>query len=401
VGIWVNNLTKAPYLLLFALLFVGVGAASAGFMTTISGPLTADNYFDTSNIQTGTGASALGGSGNTASGDHSTVGGGDTNTASGLRSTVGGGITNLASSTVSTVGGGEGNRATKGHSTVAGGFGNNANGLRSTVGGGGSNTANGERSTVGGGEGNTASGRLSTVGGGEGNTASALRSTVAGGDVNKADGTRSTVGGGGSNTANGVGSTVGGGVVNIASGITSTIPGGSTNEASGDYSFAAGRQAKATHVGSFVWADSTGVDFTSTAPDQFSIRAAGGIRMVGDLTLESEIFCTDCIDSTDIQDGAITGSKIDGTSKLLFRECSATFTNVAPMSFGGASCQLPGLASGDNVIITNTDMSQNCMIFGGLSSSLDNLLQLKAYNGCPNTVTQTVVDFSMIIFRVN
>ncbi len=124
------------------------------------------------------------------------------------------------------------------------------------------------------------------------------------------------------------------------------------------------------------------------------------LHVVGDLTLQSDIICAGCIDSTDIQDGAITGSKIDGTSKLLFRVCSVTFTNVAPMTFQGSSCLLPGLASGDNVIITNTDMGQNCFIFGGLSSSLDNILQLKAYNGCPNTVTQTV-DFSMIIFRVN
>jgi len=107
------------------------------------------------------------------------------------------------------------------------------------------------------------------------------------------------------------------------------------------------------------------------------------------------------ITSVDIADGAITGSKIDGTSKLLFRECSATFTNVAPMRFGDAACQVPGLASGDNVIITDNDMSPNCMIFGGLSSSLVNLIQLEAFNGCPNTVTQTVVDYSVIIFRVN
>ena len=159
--------------------------------------------------------------------------------------------------------------------------------------------------------------------------------------------------------------------------------------------------------GDVIVVDSLTVDTNSLVVDSTNDRVGIGtttptskLHVVGDLTLQSDIICAGCIDSTDIQDGAITGSKIDGTSKLLFRECSVTFTNVAPMTFQVSSCQLPGLASGDNVIITNTDMSQNCMIFGGLSSALDNILQLQAYNGCPNTVTQTV-DFSMIIFRGN
>jgi len=39
-----------------------------------------------------------------------------------------------------------------------------------------------------------------------------------------------------------------------------------------------GRRAKALHDGSFVWADSTNADFTSSTNNQFSIRAAGGVR---------------------------------------------------------------------------------------------------------------------------
>jgi len=159
--------------------------------------------------------------------------------------------------------------------------------------------------------------------------------------------------------------------------------------------------------GDVIVVDSLIVDTNSLVVDSINDRVGIGtttptskLHVVGDLTLQSDIICTGCIDSTDIKDGAITGSAIDGTSKLLFRECSATFTNVAPMDFGEASCQLPGLASGDNVIITDNDMIANCFIFGGLSSSLDNLLQIQAYNGCPNTVTQTT-DYSVIIFRVN
>jgi hypothetical protein len=40
---------------------------------------------------------------------------------------------------------------------------------------------------------------------------------------------------------------------------------------------AAGRRAKAVNTGSFVWADSTNADFSSTADNQFSIRAANGM----------------------------------------------------------------------------------------------------------------------------
>ena len=62
------------------------------------------------------------------------------------------------------------------------------------------------------------------------------------------------------------------------------VPGGVGNSARGHYSFAAGFQAKANHTGSFVWADFWGVlpapDFVSTADNQFSVRASGGVRFV-------------------------------------------------------------------------------------------------------------------------
>jgi hypothetical protein len=45
---------------------------------------------------------------------------------------------------------------------------------------------------------------------------------------------------------------------------------------------AAGRRAKAVNTGSFVWADSTNADFTSTADNQFSIRAANGMFIAND-----------------------------------------------------------------------------------------------------------------------
>jgi hypothetical protein len=56
------------------------------------------------------------------------------------------------------------------------------------------------------------------------------------------------------------------------------VPGGDNNIA-GLMSFAAGHRAKANHTGAFVWADSTEADFASTAQNQFSIRATGGVRL--------------------------------------------------------------------------------------------------------------------------
>jgi hypothetical protein len=157
--------------------------------------------------------------------------------------------------------------------TVGGGLHNKGAGSSSTVGGGLQNVA-GDYGFVGGGDHNTAAGSLvggiwnTTVSGGAGNTAQGVYSTVSGGQGNLADGGPFSVGGY---------ATVGGGKANAANGGYSTVPGGLSNMAGGNYSFAAGRRAKANHDGAFVWADSTDADFASTAADQFLIRASGGV----------------------------------------------------------------------------------------------------------------------------
>ena len=177
------------------------------------------------------------------------------------------------------------NRVTDIYGSVVGGLQNTAGdkdadpkGSRfATVGGGFSNLASGYASTVGGGDANTASGNESIVGGGTYNLASGLGATVGGGGYNTAGTFEATVGGGANNMANGMKSTVGGGANNTASGLAATVPGGSYNLAQNDYSFAAGRRAKAYHTGTFVWADSTDADFPSTGGNQFLIRANGGV----------------------------------------------------------------------------------------------------------------------------
>ena len=159
-----------------------------------------------------------------------------------------------------------------------------------TVGGGYANRAGNDAGTTG-------DGVFATVGGGLSNIASGSRSTVGGGSGNTASGSRSTVGGGDGNTASGTFSTIGGGFNNIASGFNSTIGGGSGNCAGGDYSWAGGLGAKVRpntnpgsgacggltypggsgDLGTFVWSDTSSGNFVSTEPNQFLVRATGGI----------------------------------------------------------------------------------------------------------------------------
>jgi Chaperone of endosialidase len=158
--------------------------------------------------------------------------------------------------------------------TIGGGFGNVVNGFAATVSGGDSNTAHGTESTVGGGLINQAS-NYSTVSGGYGSFASGSYSAIAGGYSNSASGLYSAVTGGSSNTA---------------SGDLSAVAGGENNQAGGHYSFAAGSAAhvrSASEIGggnttgdhgTFVWSDdSSASTFASTGPDQFLVRAAGGV----------------------------------------------------------------------------------------------------------------------------
>ncbi len=346
MGEWRKTLTGTPYLVLFIILIsISVGTASALITITlagnvfVTGTLTAEKYFDNGNTQIGLDSSALGGIGNVANGEGTTVGGGISNTASSIKSTVGGGNDNIAS---------------QGQSTIGGGAFNEASGLASTIGGGAFNDATGE---------------LSTVGGGSGN---------------------------------------------IAMGLKSTVAGGAGNQAIGDYSFAAGRLAIANHDGSIVFADSTAANFESTAVDQFSIRAANGLRLVGPLD------CNGCVDSDDIgsnqvkslqisagavgtseiAENAVTGSEIDGISKLFFGECTATFTNVISGASTSAGCPLNGFNSGDNIIVLDNPSIANCFVVGGVGTALDNLPVILANNLCGSDVVSQTVTYSVIVFRV-
>ena len=101
--------------------------------------------------------------------------------------------------------------------------------------------------------------------------------------------TYGVVGGGYGNLSAGSAATVGGGNNNQATSANATVIGGGNNIAS-NFSFAAGSYAYAAHLGSFVWADGSSlITFTSSASNQFLIRATGGVGINTTDTLASGI----------------------------------------------------------------------------------------------------------------
>lgn len=241
------------------------------------------------NVASGGMSTIGGGQGNTASGFGNTIGGGSGNATTASFSTVSGGSFNIANASNSTVGGGQGNRASNQWSFIGGGRNNAASALFSTIGGGENNEIdpNADHANISGGQSNVVSNDVGAVGGGSRNTAGGLASTVGGGTDNRASSSWSSIGGGDDNTA---------------SGSWSTVAGGRNNCAGGQYSWAGGRRAKvrpgsgsggggtgcASVLGSgtvegdngtFVWADSQDADFVSSGPNQFLVRARGGMGL--------------------------------------------------------------------------------------------------------------------------
>jgi hypothetical protein len=191
-----------------------------------------------------------------------------------------------SASTPNLIGGYSGN-------SVAGGV------VGTTIGGGGQasaiNRATADFATVGGGEGNTALSFAATIGGGETNAVLGFAATVGGGANNVAGNVAgnanfATVGGGIANTASNEHATVGGGIANTASGKRATVPGGNENTAAGDYSFAAGRRAKANNDGCFVWGDSTEADVACSNNDRWVARASGGVYFYTNAGLTSGMY---------------------------------------------------------------------------------------------------------------
>lgn len=163
-----------------------------------------------------------------------------------------------------------------------------------TISGGALNGIAAAYSSIGGGEGNSISTSDSAIGGGKSNTmfnaqllGNDTGDTIGGGEANTIRGGNwNVIGGGLRNLAGplnpgdfGDYAAVGGGLENNAQGPYSTVPGGYRNWAPAGYSFAAGRQAKAVHEGSALFALGNTADFTSFANHRFQIYGAGGFSV--------------------------------------------------------------------------------------------------------------------------
>lgn len=244
----------------------------------------------TGDIQSVTGSfNAIGsGRGNVIDADLSVIGGGLQNLISSgvTQSTIAGGFGNGVFSNYGTVGGGWSNAVFADYGTVAGGQTNIVwqNAANSFVGGGNDNwilqsgAALPQYSAIGAGTGNRVNSGRSFIGAGEDNLANGNRAFVSAGDGNEATGGNAVVVGGSGNVASELNTFVGGGSSNQASGSQAAVVGGSENIAQGQRSFAGGRRAQALHNGAFVWADSTTTTVQSTATNQFTAQASGGVR---------------------------------------------------------------------------------------------------------------------------
>lgn len=222
-------------------------------------------------------------------------------------SVVGGGYIDVISSNSwnSFIGGGGQNTigTNSDHSVIVGGFENTIFGPTeySAIGGGDDNVIGPDGisgdvtfdSVIGGGYNNTVDEFDSFIGGGQQNFIHGLadHSVIGGGEFNQIIGAltgsavASVIGGGQGNViqTNAYFSFIGGGFGNTIQSNTlyAVIPGGSNNVAGGVGSFAAGTSAQAINSGAFVWSDNSSPNpFSSTTPNQFSVRALGGVRLV-------------------------------------------------------------------------------------------------------------------------
>lgn len=302
------------------------------------------------NHANGPGAVVGGGSNDTAMADYATVGGGLSNAAMGsgsfigggnlnrtgaLLTTIAGGDRNVADGIDASIGGGGLNHAAGDGATIAGGTYHLATGGSSSIGGGSLDTATAGFATISGGRANVAAGIGSSIGGGDQNRATGLLSSIAGGDRNIAAGTDATVGGGALNVASGGASTVSGGIGNSVSGEWATVPGGANNAASANISMAAGYRAKASHLGTYVWADSSvNADFTSTANNQYLIRAAGG---VGINTATPPAGALQVIGGVVVGAGTAMQTILSSTASLDFPSTAAATASDLTITVTGAS----------------------------------------------------------------
>jgi hypothetical protein len=197
-----------------------------------------------------------------------------------------------------------------------------------------------------------------TIAGGGGNALApgAVYATVGGGEANRigTNSVYSTIAGGLQNSIapSTVLGTIGGGGENKVLSSYGVVPGGDRNEA-GSFGFAAGRRAKATHAGAFVWADATDADFASTTTNQFRVRANGGVNFeTGGAGVT--------VDGTPIGSGGGGGGSNNGAG--------ITNLNAAALAFGTVP---------DARLSANVPRLNSAATFNGALTTTDDLIGLR------------------------
>jgi hypothetical protein len=272
----------------------------------------------------------------------------------------------------------------------------------STIGGGNSNTNAGGAAVIGGGEGNAIGywGWHSTIGGGFNNTMlsdvqnSVQNSTIGGGSGNTIQGFNghATIGGGGNNliqpSTQGHG-TIGGGYDNTIrpNADYATIPGGWGNEAGGLASFAAGNFAHALHDGTFVWADWSGYgqDFASTGPNQFLIRASGGVG-INLNNPQATLHVNGTVKAVAVEGDTITATTYYGDGSHLSGVASGTISNALnlggiPASAYATTNHTHSAAAITSGTLADARLSANVALLNSGSSTFAGTITASAFTG--------------------
>lgn len=205
--------------------------------------------------------------------------------------------------------------------------------------------------TVGGGHGNSAFAEISTISGGRFNFVYDTAGSVGGGNGNRAYGVGAVIAGGVNNRTDASSGSIGGGSRNAVAGVNAVVSGGWRNCAGGHYSWAGGRRAKvrpsdsATAAGgcqavptggsvgdegTFIWADSEDQDFVSSGPNQFLVRASGG---VGFGRTPSDYFVIDS--GRELQDADYSFGT--GALRVLMQDAGNTVTMFRILGNGGVA----------------------------------------------------------------
>jgi hypothetical protein len=115
----------------------------------------------------------------------------------------------------------------------------------------------------------------------------------------------------------------------------------------------------------------------------------------------SSAYSTKQIGTNDIADGAVTGSKIAGTSKLLFYRCTGTISvSVEPQQSESFSCNTEA-APGDTVLATMNDLGNTCfdLVSARVDDEFGRFVGLSFRNECSFSNALGTKEVGLIVFH--